>query len=108
MFNKYVTHPKMKRRGEKPRSLLPNCRLEYKNGESQNNIEVMKEDEFNKILEQGEAHIKKIYDEVTASKPDLVITEKGVSDLKQHLFNKAGGTAARRLRKSDNGRVVRA
>ena len=108
MFNKYVTHPKMKRRIEKPLILLLDGRLEYKNGESQTIIEVMKEDDFSKILEQGEAHIKKIGDEITASKPDLVIAEKGGSDLAQHFGNKAGGTAVRRIRKIDNQRVARA
>merc|ERR1712183_1214884 len=77
-------------------------------GESQTNIEIMNEGDFSKILEQEEAYIKKICDEITAFKPDLVITEKGVSDLAQHFFNKAGITAVRRLRKSDNLRVARA
>merc|ERR1711885_57940 len=49
-----------------------------------------------------------ICEEIIAFKPDLVITEKGVSDLAQHFFNKAGVTAIRRLRKSDNLRVARA
>merc|ERR1719436_1902815 len=53
-------------------------------------------------------NIKKICDEIAAHKPDLIITEKGVSDLAQHFFNKAGITAIRRLRKSDNLRVARA
>ena len=35
MLNKDVTHPKMKRRIEKPRILLLDCNLEYKKGESQ-------------------------------------------------------------------------
>merc|ERR1719244_2276153 len=108
MFNKDVTHPKMKRRIEKPRILLLDCNLEYKKGESQTNIEIMKEDDFSKVLEQEETYIKKICDEIIAFKPDLVITEKGVSDLAQHFFNKAGITAVRRLRKSDNLRVARA
>merc|ERR1712200_178670 len=108
MFNKDVTHPKMKRRIEKPRVLLLDCNLEYKKGESQTNIEIMKEDDFSKILEQEETFIRKICDEIIAFKPDLVITEKGVSDLAQHFFNKAGVTAIRRLRKSDNLRVARA
>merc|ERR1719244_2435753 len=98
MFNKDVTHPKMKRRIEKPRILLLDCNLEYKKGESQTNIELMKEEDFS----------KKMCDEILAFKPDLVITEKGVSDLAQHFFNKAGVTAIRRLRKSDNLRVARA
>jgi len=108
MFNKDVTHPKMKRRIEKPRILLLDCNLEYKKGESQTNIELMKEEDFSKVLEQEEAFIKKMCDEILAFKPDLVITEKGVSDLAQHFFNKAGVTAIRRLRKSDNLRVARA
>jgi len=108
MFNKDVTHPKMKRKIENPRILLLDCNLEYKKGESQTNIEIMNEGDFSKILEQEEAYIKKICDEITAFKPDLVITEKGVSDLAQHFFNKAGITAIRRLRKSDNLRVARA
>jgi len=90
MFNKDVTHPKMKRRIEKPRILLLDCNLEYKKGESQTNIEIMKEEDFSKVLEQEEAYIKKICDDIIAFKPDLVITEKGVSDLAQHFFNKAG------------------
>ncbi len=43
-----------------------------------------------------------------AFKPDIVITEKGVSDLAQHYLLKANITAFRRLRKSDNNRVARA
>merc|ERR1719211_727415 len=108
MFNKDVTHPKMKRRIENPRILLLDCNLEYKKGESQTNIEMLQEEDFAKILEQEEAYIKKICDEIIAFKPDLVITEKGVSDLAQHFLVKAGITAVRRLRKSDNLRVARA
>merc|ERR1719237_925388 len=98
MFNKDVTHPKMRRRIENPRVLLLDCNLEYKKGESQTNIEMLQE----------EAYIKKICDDIIAHKPDLVITEKGVSDLAQHFLVKAGITAVRRLRKSDNLRVARA
>jgi len=108
MFNKDVVHPKMKRKIENPRILLLDCNLEYKKGESQTNMEIMKEEDFSKALEAEETYIKKICDEISAFKPDLVITEKGVSDLAQHFFNKAGITAIRRLRKSDNLRVARA
>merc|ERR1712223_411674 len=108
MFNKDVVHPKMKRKIENPRILLLDCNLEYKKGESQTNMEIMKEEDFSKALEAEETYIKKICDEIAAHKPDLIITEKGVSDLAQHFFNKAGITAIRRLRKSDNLRVARA
>merc|ERR1719330_1073562 len=108
MFNKDVVHPKMKRKIENPRILLLDCNLEYKKGESQTNMEIMNEGDFSKALEAEETYIKKVCEEIIAHKPDLIITEKGVSDLAQHFFNKAGITAIRRLRKSDNLRVARA
>ena len=108
MFNKDVTHPKMKRSIKNPRIILLDCPLEYKKGESQTNIEIMKDTDFTRILELEEEHVKKICEDVISVKPDLVITEKGVSDLAQHYLVKAGISAIRRLRKSDINRIARA
>lgn len=60
-----------------------------------------------KILQMEEEYVKKICNEVIAVKPDLVITEKGVSDLAQHFLVKAGISCIRRVRKSDNNRIAR-
>ncbi len=46
--------------------------------------------------------------QIIAFKPDVVITEKGLSDLAAHFFTKAGISAIRRLRKTDNNRIARA
>merc|ERR1712179_790848 len=108
MFNKDVTHPKMKRRLVNPRIMLLDCNLEYKKGESQTNIEIMKEDDFSKILELEEEYVKNLCEDIIRIKPDVVFTEKGVSDLAQHYLVKAGITAVRRVRKSDNNRIARA
>ncbi|KAK3797671.1 hypothetical protein RRG08_054691 [Elysia crispata] len=108
MVNKDVTHPKMRRRIENPRILLLDCNLEYKKGESVTNIEISQETDFSKILKLEEEYIEKICNEVIALKPDLVITEKGVSDLAQHYLVKANISVLRRVRKSDNNRIARA
>lgn len=108
MFNKDVTHAKMRRRIENPRVLLLDCPLEYKKGDSQTNVEIMNEDDFNALLRQEEEYVEQICAQVVAFKPDVVITEKGVSDLAQHYLLKAGITAFRRLKKTDNNRVARA
>lgn len=108
MFNKDVTHPRMKRRIENPRILLLDCNLEYKKGESQTNIEMMKEDDFSKLLELEEDYIRKVCADIVQHKPDLVVTEKGVSDLAQHYLMKAGVSVIRRLRKTDNLRLAKA
>jgi len=108
MVNKDITHPKMRRRIENPRVLLLDCTLEYKKGESQTNIEVSKEEDWNRILQIEEEQVKQMCDAIVALKPDLVITEKGVSDLAQHYLVKADITAIRRVRKTDNNRIARA
>lgn len=108
MLNKDITHASMRRRIENPRIVLLDCTLEYKKGESQTNIEITDESSWNKILQIEEEQVKRMCDAILAVKPDLVITEKGVSDLAQHYFVKAGVTAIRRVRKTDNNRVARA
>ncbi|KAK9360976.1 chaperonin Cpn60/TCP-1 family [Lipomyces starkeyi] len=108
MLNKDVTHPKMRRRIENPRIILLDCPLEYKKGESQTNIEITKEEDWARILEIEEEQIKSLCDTILSFKPDLVITEKGVSDLAQHYLLKGNVTALRRVRKTDNNRIARA
>ena len=108
MFDKDVTHSKMRRRIENPRVLLLDCPLEYKKGESSTTVEMLNEEDFNALLRQEEEYIEQICAQIVAFKPDVVITEKGVSDLAQHYLLKAGITTFRRLRKTDNNRVARA
>lgn len=108
MINKDITHPMMRRRIENPRIVLLDCPLEYKKGESQTNIEISKEEDWNRILQIEEEQVKHMCDAILALKPDLVITEKGVSDLAQHFLVKNNVTALRRVRKTDNNRIARA
>ncbi|KAH8111983.1 T-complex protein 1 [Phellopilus nigrolimitatus] len=108
MLNKDVTHPKMRRRIARPRIVLLDCPLEYKKGESQTNIEISQADDWNRVLQIEEEQVKALCDKIIEFKPDLVFTEKGVSDLAQHYLLKADITALRRVRKSDNNRIARA
>lgn len=108
MLNKDIVHPGMKRKIVNPRVLLLDCPLEYKKAESQTNIELTKEQDFEAILRIEEEYIENMCKHIISHKPDLVCTEKGVSDLAQHYLNKAGISVLRRLRKTDNNRIARA
>lgn len=79
MANKDVTHPKMRRRIENPRIVLLDCPLEYKKGESQTNIEISREEDWNRVLQIEEEQIKAMCEKIVSFKPDIVFTEKGVS-----------------------------
>lgn len=108
MFQKDTVHSSMRRHIENPRILLLDTPLEYKKGESQTNMEVSGDNDWNQLLLLEEEYVKNMCAEIILHKPDIVITEKGVSDLAQHYLAKANITAFRRLRKTDNNRIARA
>jgi T-complex protein 1 subunit gamma len=60
------------------------------------------------LLRMEEEYIEQLCVQIIKFKPDLVITEKGLSDLASHYLSKAGISAIRRLRKTDNNRIARA
>jgi T-complex protein 1 subunit gamma len=71
-------------------------------------MEITEEDDWNAMLRLEEEYVENMCKEIIAHKPDVVITEKGVSDLAQHYLQKANITAFRRLRKTDNNRIAKA
>ncbi|XP_034954174.1 T-complex protein 1 subunit gamma [Zootoca vivipara] len=108
MINKDITHPRMRRTIKNPRIILLDCSLEYKKGESQTDIEITREEDFARILQMEEEFIHQMCEHLIKVKPDLIITEKGISDLAQHFLMRANITAIRRVRKTDNNRIARA
>jgi T-complex protein 1 subunit gamma len=108
MFNKDVTHANMRRRIENPRVVLLDCTLEYKKGESMTAMEFTDAEDFKKALAWEEIEVKRMCEAILKHRPDVVITEKGVSDTAQHfLLTQGNCTVFRRLRKTDNNRVAR-
>ncbi|KAK9862284.1 hypothetical protein WJX84_000700 [Apatococcus fuscideae] len=109
MLQKDVVAPgRMKRRIQNPRILLMDCPIEYKKGENQTNVELMKEEDWAQLLKLEEDYIQTLCQDIAKHKPDVVVTEKGLSDLAMHFLTKAGISAIRRLRKTDNNRIARA
>jgi len=109
MFNKDVINPgRMRRRILNPRIILLDCALEYKKGENVTNVEMTDHSDFANLLEIEEISIRRICDTLLSFHPDVVISEKGISDLAAHFLQKAGVAAIRRVRKSDNVRISRA
>ena len=108
MLNKDVIHPKMDRKKINPRIILLDSPLEYKKGESQTNIEISKADDWDAILKAEEDFIEELCTQLIRHKPDVIFTEKGVSDLAQHYLSQAGISVIRRIRKTDNNRIARA
>jgi len=107
MFNKDITHGRMRREIKNPRVVLLDCPLEYKKGESSTNVEISKEEDWEAMLRQEEEEVKAMCEAIIKLKPDVVITEKGISDLAQHFLMKSNISCIRRIRKMDNFRIAR-
>uniref|UniRef100_A0A2K6V1G7 T-complex protein 1 subunit gamma n=1 Tax=Saimiri boliviensis boliviensis TaxID=39432 RepID=A0A2K6V1G7_SAIBB len=75
---------------------------------TQTDIEITREEDFTRILQMEEEYIQQLCEDIIQLKPDVVITEKGISDLAQHYLMRANITAIRRVRKTDNNRIARA
>ena len=90
MLNKDITHPTMRRRIANPRIILLDCPLEYKKGESQTNMEFSKESDWQRAQDIEEEQVKAMVNRILEFKPDIVITEKGISG---ELFDFSGKTS---------------
>ena len=91
-----------------PRVILLDCPLEYKKGENAINVELKDASNFELLLKLEEEYVKGLCEDIAKFKPDVVFTEKGLSDIAAHFLMKAGVTAFRRCRKTDNNRIARA
>ena len=60
------------------------------------------------MLQLEEDSIRAMCQDIIAFKPDVVVTEKGISDVAAHYLAAAGISAVRRTKKSDNNRISRA
>lgn len=107
MVNKDITHANMRRNIKNPRVVLLDCPLEYKKGESATQLELTKDTDFANILRQEETEVMQMCNEILKVNPDVVITEKGVSDLAQHFLLQKNVSVIRRVRKTDNLRIGR-
>lgn len=97
----------MRREIRNPRIILLDCPLEYKKGESMTNMEMTKESDMSDALQQEINEVALMCNDILKWKPDVVITEKGVSDLAQHFLMKGNVSVIRRVRKTDNTRIAR-
>mmetsp|Transcript_60999 Transcript_60999/g.111769 ORF Transcript_60999/g.111769 Transcript_60999/m.111769 type:complete len:470 (+) Transcript_60999:38-1447(+) len=98
---------RLQREMKNPRVVLLDCAVECRKAESQTSPEPVKDDDWEKVFCQEEEEIQKICAEIIKVKPDLVITEMGVSDLAQHFLLKANVSVIGHVDKKDSNRIAR-
>mmetsp|Transcript_44749 Transcript_44749/g.91329 ORF Transcript_44749/g.91329 Transcript_44749/m.91329 type:complete len:465 (-) Transcript_44749:1015-2409(-) len=107
MIEKDVSHPKMRRNINNPTILLLDCPIEFKKGESIASFEITNKSQWEDILKMEEDYIIYTCAMIKFFQPDIVVTEKGVSDIALHYLYKSNISVLRRVKKSDNIRLAK-
>lgn len=108
ILDKERAHPGMPKRVKDAKVALLDCALEIKKTETDAEIRVTRPDQLRAFLDEEEAMLKKMVDQVVATGANVVVCQKGIDDLAQHFLAKAGIYAVRRAKKSDMEKLARA
>ncbi|KAH9387029.1 T-complex protein 1 subunit gamma [Nematocida major] len=96
----------MRKHIENAKVLLIDFPLEYRKGENQMNIEMHTGEAFGRALEVEEEQIERMVELIARCSPDVLASEKGVSDHAIALLKKHNISAIRRIKKSENQRLA--
>ena len=106
IINKDVVHTHKKRHNDHPKDLILDSGLDYRKGESITTIEITGENDYAEILQEEETQVRKMCQDVIATGCNLVVVEKGISDLACHYLAEAGITALRRFQQVQIDRIA--
>ena len=108
IIDKERVHDGMPKKLKDAKIALLDCALEVKETETDAEIRITSPDQLQAFLDQEEAMLKKMVDQIEASGATVVFCQKGIDDLAQHYLAKSGIYAARRVKKSDMKKLSKA
>ncbi len=108
VIDKEVVHSGMPKTVTNAKICLLDAALEVKETETDAEIRITSPDQLEAFLEKEESMLKGMVEKVKESGANVVFCQKGIDDVAQHHFAKAGIAAARRVKKSDMDKLARA
>ncbi|MEM3341512.1 MAG: thermosome subunit beta [Thermoplasmata archaeon] len=108
VIDKEPVHADMPREVNNAKIALLDAAFEVKKTEVDAKISIKEVSQLQRFLEQEEKQLKDMVEAVKKAGANVVFTQKGIDDVVQHLFAKAGIYAVRRIKKSDMDRLARA
>jgi len=108
ILDKEVVHPDMPKRIEKAKIALINAALEVKKTEISAEIRIREPTQMKAFLDQETRMLKDMVEKVKKAGANVLVCQKGIDDLAQHLLAKEGIIAARRAKESDMEKLAKA
>ena len=107
VIDKERTHTGMPKELDNAKVALINSPIEIKNTEIDSKIQITDPSQLQGFLDQEEAMLKKMVDQITSSGAKALFCQKGIDEVAQHFLAKEGILALRRVKKSDMEAISR-
>lgn len=108
VLDKERVHSGMPKDVKNAKIALLNVALEVKEPETDAQIQITMPEQLEAFLDKEEEMIKKMITRIKDSGASVIICQKGIDDLAQHLLAKEGILAFRRVKKTDMGVLSKA
>ncbi len=108
VIDKERVHPGMPRKVDKAKIVLLDTAIEVEKTEFDAEIRITDPSQLKAFLDEEENMLKNMVEKVKASGAKVLFCQKGIDDLAQHYFAKAGIYVIRRVKKSDMEKLSRA
>ncbi len=107
-IDKEVVHPGMPKSIKNARIALINSPLEIEKTEFSSKIHIERPEEMKAFLEEEERMMRDMVEKIAGSGANVVLCQKGIDDVVQHLLAKKGILAVRRVKKSTIEKLAKA
>ncbi len=108
IIDKERVHPNMPKKVGDAKIALLSTAIELKDTEVDAEISITSPDQLQLFLDQEEKMLRTMVTKMTDSGANVVFCQKGIDDMAQHFFAKAGVMVIRRVKKSDIDKLSRA
>jgi thermosome len=101
VLDKEVVHSGMPKRIEKAKIALLESALEIKKTEFDTKINIESPEQIESFLREEEDMLKAMVEKIVATEANVVVCQKGIDDIIQHLLSRKGILAVQRIKESD-------
>jgi thermosome len=101
VLDKEIVHSGMPKRVEKAKIALLESALEIKKTEFDTKINIESPEQIESFLREEESMLKTMVEKIVATEANVVICQKGIDDMIQHLLSRKGVLAVQRVKESD-------
>ena len=108
VIDKEKSHSEMPRKVKDAKIALVDSAIEVRSPDTQAKIQITDPSQLESFIDREEKIIKDMVERIMASGCNVLLCQKGIDDIAQHMLAKKGIFAARRVKKSDMDAVAKA